>query len=51
MKPDPSDHRLMVNVTTDQYEYVRLVAFQRRVTISQVIRELIDRERREHPVK
>jgi len=49
MKPEPVVHRLMVNVTEDQYEHVRLVAFQRRVTISQVVREFIDQERRRRP--
>ena len=49
MKPEPAAHRLMVNVTAEQYEYLRLVAFERRVTISQIVRQLIDRERQRKP--
>ena len=49
MDPDPELRRLIANVTVEQYEYVRLAAFKRRVSISQYMRDLIDRERQKRP--
>jgi hypothetical protein len=49
MDPEPELRRLIANVTAEQHEYVRLAAFTRRVSISQVVRDLIEAERRRRP--
>jgi len=49
MEPEPDLRRLIAKVTEAQYGYVRLAAFKQRVSISQYIRDLIDKERRARP--
>jgi hypothetical protein len=48
-EPEPELRRLIANVTSEQYEYVRVAAFKRRVSISQYVRDLIEAERRARP--
>jgi hypothetical protein len=42
----PDFKRLLVNVTPDQYEFLRQIAFQRRVSVALLIRELVEEAQR-----
>lgn len=42
--------KMPVSLTVEQHEWLRQKAFERRVPMSQIIRELVDREKiRENP--
>jgi predicted HicB family RNase H-like nuclease len=46
MPDQPDFKRLMVNVTPEQHEFLRKVAFRRRVSVALLVRELIEEAER-----
>ena len=42
MAEQPDFKRLLVNVTPEQYEFLRGISFKRRVSVALLIRELVE---------